>query len=100
MTVWSIILAQDSVGRFQLVFFTFCAIILILFLILVWTSWKIYPLLARHGGVRELFHIHPIKMEPPPEVKEGEEIEGEGAAPPKTKTAKSEEEHDKDVDIT
>lgn len=99
VNVWSIILAQDSVTRFQIIFFSFVAVILILLLFLVWVSWKVYPLLARHGGIRELFHLHPIKLEPkPPEGKEGEETTEDAKAAKPAKPA--EEEHEKDVDIT
>lgn len=30
-------------------------------LALIWLTWKIYPLLKTHGGIKELFHLHPLK---------------------------------------
>lgn len=69
VSVWTMILAKESITRFRIVFFSFFLIILILLLILVWVSWKIYPLLQEHGGFKELLHLHPItgvKKEEPP----------------------------------
>jgi type III secretion protein J len=80
VTVWSVIVAQSSLFRFQLLFFSFTIAILLLLLSLVWVIWKVYPLLSRHGGIKELFHIHPIALEeegtaeaPKEEKKPGEE---------------------------
>lgn len=79
VTVWSVIVAQSSLFRFQLLFFSFTIVILLLLLSLVWVIWKVYPLLSQHGGIKELFHIHPIALEeeskvetPPEEKKNGE----------------------------
>jgi type III secretion protein J len=96
--VWTIILAKDSVTRFRVIFFLFSAVILILLLILVWISWKMYPLLMRYGGIRELFHVHPIKLEPKLLLDENRET------PAKEQTSNEakhdEEEQNKDIDIT
>lgn len=69
--IWSIILAEESVFRFRLIFFSFTLLILFFILSFVWVGWKIYPLLKEHGGIKELFHLHPLKFEakqkePPP----------------------------------
>lgn len=61
VSVWSIIVAQESLFRFRVIFFSFTLIILFLLLGGVWAVWKIYPLLKEHGGIKELFHLHPIK---------------------------------------
>jgi type III secretion protein J len=58
--VWSIILAKDSLTRFQMVFFSFCIIIFLLVLSVGWLSWKIYPLLKSRGGFAQLFHFTPL----------------------------------------
>ena len=60
VTIWSIILAKESVTRFRVVFFTFAFLILFLVLALVWFIWKCFPLLEKHGGVKELFHMRAI----------------------------------------
>lgn len=62
VTVWSIVLAQESLFRFRLIFFSFTILILILLLTIIWVGWKVFPLLKQYGGVQELFHLHPIAM--------------------------------------
>ncbi len=89
--VWSIILAKDSVMRFQIIFFSFVVIIFILLSFFVWIGWKIHPLLNQYGGFRALFHLHPLKLKETPEQKEAET---------KEETTAEKEETDKDVDIT
>lgn len=69
VNVWSIIVAQSSLFRFQLIFFSFTIAILLLLLSLIWVLWKIFPILHKHGGIKELFHIHPINLEGTPEEK-------------------------------
>lgn len=78
VSVWSIIVAKDSVTRFRIIFFTFIFLLLSALLILVWIGWKIYPVLEKQGGIRELFHLHPLvgqdkSKEGESETKEGEE---------------------------
>lgn len=97
VNVWSVILAKESVTKFRTIFFIFSAIVLILLLILIWISWKVYPLLERHGGIKELLHVHPIKLEPKTPGDEKKEASAKTAAAEKTG---EEEEQDKDVDIT
>lgn len=60
VTVWTIILAKESLSRFRLIFFTFTILILLLSIILSWIFWKIHPVLKAHGGLRELLHLKPI----------------------------------------
>lgn len=86
-TIWSIVVAQESLFRFRVIFFTFTIIILILLLTLVWTAWKVYPLLKDHGGLKELFHLHPIAKTPA--------TSEEGAEKKDEKKAASEEEKKK-----
>jgi type III secretion protein J len=63
VTIWSVVLAKESATRFRGLFFTFSILILILLLMLIWILWKVTPLLKRHGGMRKLFSLRPIKME-------------------------------------
>jgi len=60
VSIWSLILAKESVTRFRIIFFTFTILLLLLVLTLVWLCWKVYPLLKEHGGIKELFHIKSI----------------------------------------
>ncbi len=68
VNIWYMTIAKDSVTRFRMVFFTFCIVILLLLLTFIWIGWKIYPLLKGHGGIKQLFHIHPIEVKPTPPV--------------------------------
>ncbi len=91
VSLWSIVVAKESVTAFRAIFLTFSALVLLLLLLLVWVIWKVYPLLKQNGGFKELLHIHPIKIAPKAEVKEEKEEMEKPAA---------EEETEKDVDIT
>lgn len=50
VSIWSIILAKESVTRFQLLFYCFLIIIFLLLCVLAWLIWKMLPLLQRHGA--------------------------------------------------
>jgi type III secretion protein J len=83
VNVWSVIIAKDSLTRFRVIFFTFCLIILLFSMTLVWIGWKMYPLLKANGGIRQLISLKPISFESPAEaVDEGnpEEKEGGGSS--------------------
>lgn len=69
-SVWSIIVAEESLFRFRVMFFTFTLLILLLILAIIWMGWKIYPLLKEHGGFKELFHFHTVGKGAPPAGKE------------------------------
>lgn len=96
VSIWSIIIAKESVLRFRIFFFSFTLLILVLTLSLVWLCWKIYPFLKDQGGIKGLFKLHPLaieKKEPENAVEEKEEPE-EGADEHDKSSA------DKDVDQT
>lgn len=97
VSIWSLVIAKDSVTLFRIIFFSFTLLILLLILSLIWLAWKLYPVLATHGGLKELFHLRPITSEKPPEMKSEAELkEGD-------KEEKKEEEGtvaDKNVDQT
>jgi type III secretion protein J len=69
VSIWTIVLAKESVTRFRVVFFTFSFLLLLMAVCLIWLTWKIYPLLKRHGGFKELFHLQPLKIGAPEEEK-------------------------------
>lgn len=79
VNVWSIILAKESVTRFQILFFGFIIVILLLTLCFVWLFWKVFPLLQKYGGFKELFHVHPIPLEPKATEKEKTEAKEKNA---------------------
>lgn len=96
VSIWTIVLAKESVNRFRIVFFTFSFLILLLSLALLWLAWKIYPVLKSHGGIKELFHLQPLKTDAvvsnEPEHPEEESEEA--------KSKEEKEAVDKDVDET
>lgn len=63
VNVWSIIVAQSSLSRFRLIFFTFTIALVLLTTALVWLIYKFLPLIQAAGGIKGLFSIHPIKYE-------------------------------------
>ncbi|MCE5317393.1 MAG: type III secretion inner membrane ring lipoprotein SctJ [Parachlamydia sp.] len=91
VSVWSMVIAKESLTMFRIIFVSLSALILLLLLMLVWIIWKIFPLLKQHGGFRELFHLHPIKVLPKAEEKPEEKEKAEG---------EEEAEEEKNVDIT
>jgi type III secretion protein J len=92
VSIWTIVLAKESVSRFRIVFFTFSLIILTMALALIWLMWKIYPVLKNHGGIRELFHLQPLKV--------GQKEEEAPKEEEKEEAPKEEKAVDKDVDET
>lgn len=86
-SVWTIIIAKDSVFRFRVIFFSFMISILILFIILCWILWKLYPLASKFGGLKQLLSLHPthlsmlqdvLKKNVPPSEKDEKKEEKEG----------------------
>ncbi len=63
VNVWGLIIGKESLTTFRIVFFVFLILTLLLLLSLIWLIWKIYPVLESHGGLKELFHMEPIKVE-------------------------------------
>lgn len=99
VSVWSIILAKESLTKFRLIFFSFTILILLLTIMLSWIFWKIHPVLKAHGGMRELLHLKPIETE---HVDNAQKNEKEGE--PVNENPPAEEDADntinKDVDQT
>lgn len=63
VTIWSIVLAKDSVNFFRILFFSFTVAILLLTILLCWLLWKIFPILRSQGGIKQLFHLKPFQLE-------------------------------------
>lgn len=94
VSIWTIVLAKESVTRFRILFFSFSFLILVMALALIWLTWKIYPLLKTHGGLKELFHLQPLKGAAEKEEEHKEEVEEED------KPAEEKGLIDKDIDET
>lgn len=79
VTIWTVIVAKESVSRFRLIFLSSTLMILVLILGFVWTLWKTLPLLEQYGGFSALLHLKPIiaKEVEEEETEEGEEEEAE-----------------------
>lgn len=95
VSVWSVLVAEESLSRFQLIFFTFVILLLLLLLSLLWLGWKIYPLMHEHGGLQKLFSLSPLVE---PENKEDEEKDVEEVK--EEKNPKEKPPTDKEVDET
>lgn len=96
VNVWGITIAKDSLFSFRIIFFSFSLATLFLLLALIWMLWKTYPLIAKHGGIRSLFSIAPLKDTAP-------SIERSPVAPVKPlkkEPPKTEKTVDKGVDET
>lgn len=97
VSIWSVIVARESVTRFRMIFFSFTIALLIMILSLAWIFWKIAPILAKHGGVKGLFSLHslPVGTVSLPEKKD------ENKAPPKVDVKATDKASiDKDMDET
>lgn len=77
--VWGITVAKASLSLFRIIFFSFTLIIVLLVLALTWVLWKIWPLLSKVGGMKQLFSFQPINthfIDAVPAAK-GEEVKKE-----------------------
>ena len=118
VSVWTIIVAKESLNRFRLVFFSFTLLMLFLLLAFVWIGWKVSPLIKQHGGFSSLFSLSPMtskkkkkkkekkegeeedEEELEDELEEGEEEEGEEKKKKAPKKTKEEEEETPPTDVT
>ncbi len=62
VSVWSIIMNQASVGRFRMLLFTLCSLVIVLGIVVAWMIWKFYPLI-RSSGFKALLEPAPIHIE-------------------------------------
>ncbi len=92
VSVWTIIVAKESLVRFRLVFFSFSLVVLFLLLAFIWIGWKVFPLLNQHGGLSSLFSLHPIQPSEAIDKKEEESEEEEGEEEDEEEIAEEDEE--------
>jgi type III secretion protein J len=59
-SIWSIVLSKGSVLRFRFLFISLILTNLFLLVVVMWTLWKIYPILTTQGGFRSLFSATPL----------------------------------------
>lgn len=82
VSVWSIVLAKESVSRFRLIFFSFTLLIVGSLLSVAWMLFKFLPVISELG-FGELFQLSPITPA---------RIRGEGAPSPAEEEEEEEEE--------
>lgn len=83
VSLWGVVLAKESTGKFRAIFFTFLLLIFILVASLIWLVWKIFPVMPKmEGGWRALISLRPMSLAAPPASTEpegpgefGEELE-------------------------
>lgn len=98
VTTWSVVISKESLSRFRTIFFGFSLLTLLLALSLVWTLWKILPLLNRHGGIKSLLSTKPLSQGPGMDKKV---IVATPTKSPKEETQKEQQStSNKDVDET
>jgi type III secretion protein J len=74
--VWGMIVAKDSLRKFQILFFSFCILILLLALVSFWVIWKIIPVIRKRGGIKAFFHLSPLHDEHTEPAKEEKKEDG------------------------
>lgn len=75
VSIWSLVIAKDSLTRFQIIFFSMSTAILLLALTLVWVFWRILPLMRERGGLKALFSMNNLMEEKKVEVVKEEDKE-------------------------
>lgn len=61
VSIWTLVIAKESLVRFQIIFFSLSILILVLALAVIWILWKVLPLLKDQGGIKSLFTIKPVE---------------------------------------
>lgn len=80
--IWSIVMSQDSAAKFRGIFFVILLIATLFAALLGWMIWKMYPLLRKPGGLKELFHPKPFMHDKSSLNREETQIETEETTPP------------------
>lgn len=79
VSVWTVLVARESLTRFRIIFFGFILLLLMFFAALIWVVWKFFPILEKSGGFSQLFTTQPFSTDEleKPKKSEGEEEEKE-----------------------
>ncbi len=93
VSIWTVILAKESVTTFRIIFFSFVVSLLILVALLAWILWKIMPVMASYGGVMSLLSFGPLQ---PSSEAVSSETEGKEKEKKKKKGDKEDDEDDED----
>lgn len=60
--VWGIIVAEESLTLFRVIFFSLSILLLSLTLTLIWIIWKLFPIIQSTGGIQSLLSLDPLTM--------------------------------------
>lgn len=60
--VWGVIVAEESLSRFRIIFFAMSILLLSLILTLIWVIWKLFPIIQSTGGIQSLLSLDPLTM--------------------------------------
>ncbi len=85
--VWTVPVAKESVGRFQVLFISLIAITALFVLATFWMVWKMVPVARECGGLRQLLSFRPLELPEVPATEEKKDVppkEG-GATKPEEK---------------
>lgn len=58
-SIWSVVVAKESLTRFRLIFYAFIILLFFLACLLAWVLWKCSPIIEKEGGFGTLFQPHP-----------------------------------------
>ena len=70
VSIWTLIIAKESVTRFRIIFFSFFVAILLLVFAIIWLLWKILPALSSLGGMSALLSMSPLRPAAPEPLEE------------------------------
>ena len=61
--IWSIVMSRDSATKFRTIFFLILILSTLFTALFGWMIWKIYPIIKKPGGIKELFKMKPFMHE-------------------------------------
>jgi len=97
--VWGVTVAQQTVGRFQTIFFTIISLLALFVLTTIWLLWKVLPVAKQCGGVKTLLFFRPYEVSIPEEELEVEEQEASEEEQPEGEEKKEGEEEAKEPGV-
>jgi len=61
VSIWSVVMSETSASRFRLIFFTLMFFVIVFAIGFAWLVWKVYPILKRKGGMKEVLNPRPVQ---------------------------------------
>jgi type III secretion protein J len=75
--LWTVVVADESVSRFRLIFFSFFGLVVLSLGALGWILWKCFPIIEKSGGMKKLLSLQPLELSEKTEGEQEEEEAGE-----------------------